>query len=175
MTAKPGDTVGRTAYLNARLLDPATELDAPGALLIDGETIADFGTGLFDGGVPEGISVVDCSGQCLAPGLVDIRVQLREPGEEHKGILYSSGRSATAGGITTLVCLPNTEPVIDDMSVVEFVARRARKAGLTKVYPYGAVTQGLQGEKLAEMGLLAEAGAVGVGLDGPGRRRPEAG
>ena len=160
MTAKPGDTVGRTAYLNARLLDPATELDAPGALLIDGETIADFGTGLFDGGVPEGISVVDCGGQCLAPGLVDIRVQLREPGEEHKGILYSSGRSATAGGITTLVCLPNTEPVIDDMSVVEFVARRARKAGLTKVYPYGAVTQGLRGEKLAEMGLLAEAGAV---------------
>lgn len=157
MTVKPDDLPGRIAYVNARLMDPATGLDAPGTLLTDGETIADFGTGVA---VPDDAAVVDCAGHVLAPGLVDMRVQLREPGEEHKGTLESAGRAATAGGITSMVCLPNTDPVIDDMAVVEFVARRARKLKLTKVYPYGAVTKGLAGENLAEMGMLAEAGAV---------------
>ena len=160
MAGKPSESLGRVAYVNARLVDPASGLDAPGALLTEGEVIADFGAGLFSEGVPEGIKVVDCGGHCLIPGLVDIRVQLREPGEEHKGTLASGGRTATAGGITTMVCLPNTDPVIDDMSVVEFIARRARLLGLTKVYCYGAVTKGLEGRALAEMGMLAEAGAV---------------
>ena len=160
MAGKPSESLGRVAYVNARLVDPASGLDAPGALLTEGEVIADFGAGLFAEGVPEGIKVVDCGGHCLTPGLVDIRVQLREPGEEHKGTLASGGRAATAGGITTMVCLPNTDPVIDDMSVVEFIARRARLLGLTKVYCYGAVTKGLEGLALAEMGMLAEAGAV---------------
>ena len=160
MAAKPGDPLGRTAYVNARLLDPASGLDGPGGLLSEGESIVDAGPGLFADGVPDDVSVVDCGGHCLAPGLVDIRVQLREPGEEHRGILFSSGRAATAGGITTVVCLPNSDPVIDDMSVVEFVARRARKVGLCKVYPYGAITKGFDGEHLAEMAMLAEAGAV---------------
>jgi len=150
----------RVAYVNARLLDPATGLDAAGGLLTDGETIADVGAGLFDGGVPDGAAVFDCRGLCLCSGLVDIRVQLREPGEEHKGTLSSAGQAATAGGITSMVCLPNTNPVIDDVSVVEFVARRARLLGLTKVFPYAAVTKGLAGAELAEMGMLAEAGAV---------------
>lgn len=153
-------TQGRIAYVNARLLDPASGLDAMGALLTEGENIADFGPALFKGGVPSGIEAIDCEGQCLAPGLVDMRVQLREPGEEHKGTLAGAGRAATAGGVTTMVCLPNTTPVIDDMSVVEFVARRARKLGLTKVYCYGAVTKGLGGQELAEMGMLNESGAV---------------
>ena len=152
--------MGLTAYVNARLLDPASGLDQAGALLSDGEAIADFGPGLFDGGIPEGAAVIDCAGHALCPGLVDIRVQLREPGEEHKGTLASAGKAAAAGGITTMVCLPNTEPVIDDMSVVEFIARRARKLGLAKVYAYGAVTKGLEGRELAEIGMLSEAGAV---------------
>jgi dihydroorotase len=153
-------TQGRVAYVNARLLDPASGLDAMGALLTEGESIADFGPALFKGGVPSGIEVIDCGGYCLAPGLVDMRVQLREPGEEHKGTLAGAGRAATAGGVATMVCLPNTTPVIDDMSVVEFVARRARKLGLTKVYCYGAVTKGLGGQELAELGMLNESGAV---------------
>ncbi len=151
---------GLVAYINARLLDPATGLDAPGALLTNGEIIADVGPGLLQGGVPSGIDVVDCRGLCLAPGLVDMRVQLREPGEEHKETLKSAGEAAVAGGITSMVCLPNTHPVIDAVATVEFVARRARKIGLAKVYPYAAATKGLEGQELAEMGMLAEAGAL---------------
>jgi len=161
MTVRAGSAAnGRVLYVNARLLDPASGLDQPGSLLTEGETIADFGPDLSAATGPEGAEVVDCRGFCLTPGLVDIRVQLREPGEEHKGTLASAGRAATAGGITSMVCLPNTQPVIDDMSVVEFVARRARLLELTKVYPYAAVTKGLEGRELAEMGMLAEAGAV---------------
>jgi dihydroorotase len=160
MAVKSSQTQGRVAYINARLMDPASGLDEKGALLTDGEMIEDFGAQLFADGLPEGIATVDCQGYCLAPGLVDMRAQLREPGDENKGTLASDGRSATAGGVTSLVCLPNTQPVIDDMSVVEFVARRARLLGLAKVYPYGAVTKGLEGRELAEMGMLAEAGAL---------------
>jgi dihydroorotase len=153
-------TPGRVAYTNARLLDPASGLDAKGALLTDGEIIIDVGPGLFAGGVPSGIETIDCGGACLAPGLVDMRVQLREPGEEHKETLLSAGHAAVAGGVTSMVCLPNTDPVIDDVATMEFVARRARKNGLAKVYPYGAVTKGLEGKELAEIGMLAEAGAL---------------
>lgn len=160
MTTRNAPAGGPVAYLNARLLDPASDLDQPGGLLTEGETIADFGPHVGRASVPGSAEIVDCEGFCLAPGLVDVRVQLREPGEEHKGTLASAGRAATAGGITSMVCLPNTNPVIDDMSVVEFVARRARLLGLTKVYPYAAVTKGLAGKELAEMGMLAEAGAV---------------
>ncbi|PKU21622.1 dihydroorotase [Telmatospirillum siberiense] len=152
---------GRVAYINARLLDPASGLDGTGFLLTDGETIAEVGTGLFQGAHSADTLVIDCQGACLAPGLVDMRVQLREPGEEHKETLRSAGESAVAGGVTSMVCLPNTHPVIDDVATVEFVARRARKSGLAKVYPYAAATKQLAGQELAEIGMLAEAGALG--------------
>jgi len=152
---------GKVAYLNARLLDPASGLDAKGGLLSDGETIVDRGPDLFKSGVPDGAEVIDCNGACLAPGLVDMRVQLREPGEEHKETLASAGEAAVAGGVTSMVCLPNTDPCIDDIAAVEFVARIARKIGLAKVYPYAAATKRLEGKELAEIGMLAEAGALG--------------
>lgn len=160
MTARWEKSKSLVAYVNARLLDPASGLDVPGGVLTDGESIRDFGPNLFKDGVPEGATVIDCQGHCLCPGLVDIRVHVREPGQEHKGTMASAGRAATAGGVTSFVCLPDTTPAIDDMSVVEFVARRARLLGLAKVYPYGAITKGIEGKQLAEMGLLAEAGAV---------------
>ena len=151
---------GQLAFINARLLDPATGLDAIGGLLIDGELIAAVGPHLTPAQIPDGIPVMDAHGLCLAPGLVDMRVQLREPGEEHKETLRSAGESAVAGGITSMVCLPNTEPVIDDVATVEFVARRARLNGLAKVYPYAAATKNMEGQELSEMGMLAEAGAL---------------
>ena len=152
--------MSRNAFINARLLDPASGLDSLGALLSDGESISDLGPRLFKDAVPDGINVIDCQGFCLMPGLVDMRVQLREPGEEYKGTLESAGRTASAGGVTSMVCLPNTNPVIDDISVLEFVARRARKLGLAKVYSYGAITKGLEGKELAEIGLLCNSGAL---------------
>ncbi len=153
-------SLGKVAYINARLLDPATGLDSMGGLLTGGETIAAVDPTLSAKTAPADAKLVDCSGLCLAPGLVDMRVQLREPGEEHKETIASACHAAVAGGITSMICLPNTEPVIDNDAVVEFVARRARKVGLTKVYPYAAATKGLKGEEIAEIGLLADSGAV---------------
>ncbi|HSR73044.1 MAG TPA: dihydroorotase [Kiloniellales bacterium] len=152
---------GRTAFVNARLLDPASGLDAPGALLVEDDRIADLGPRLFNEGVPDGIEIVDCGGACLAPGLVDMRVQLREPGEEHKETIFTASQAAAKGGITAMVALPNTDPVVDDVAGVEFVARRAREVKLSKVFTYGAVTRRLEGKEITEIGLLAEYGAVG--------------
>lgn len=151
----------RTAYTNARLLDPATGLDAMGGLLVEGTRIADFGPGLFRDGVPEGATRVDCAGACLAPGLVDLRADVGEPGFEHNETLLTASRSAAAGGITALACLPNTDPVLDDVSGLEFIARRAREVKLVKIFAYASVTRETNGREISEMGLLAEAGAVG--------------
>ncbi len=151
MTPRNDVSTDRVAYVNARLLDPATGLDAKGGLLTEGEAIADFGKEITRKKTPKGANIIDCGGKCLAPGLVDMRIELGDPA--------ATVEAAVSGGVTSAVCLPNTEPVIDDMSVVEFVARRARKLGLAKVYTYGAITKGLQGIELAELGLLAEAGA----------------
>ncbi len=153
MAANNDNSSAKVAYINARLLDPATGLDTKGGLLSEGEIIADVGPGLATKkAAPKGAKVVDCGGKCLSPGLVDMRIEI--------GDLASTAEAAVSGGVTSAVCLPNTDPVIDDMTVVEVVARRARKLGLVKVYPYGAVTKGLQGQELAELGLLAATGAV---------------
>ena len=118
----------RTVIRGARLLDPASGLDAPGGLLIEDERIADFGPALFAEGAPEDALVIEAAGVCLAPGLVDMRVQLGEPGAEHKETFASGTAAAAAGGVTSFACLPNTDPAIDDPAMVEFVARRARAA-----------------------------------------------
>src|SRR5918992_4835948 len=125
---------GRTVIANARLLDPESRLDAPCALLIEGGRIADLGPRLLDGGLPDGVELIDAGGACLAPGLVDMRVQLGEPGAEHKETFASGTLAAAAGGVTSLACLPGTQPVIDDPSMVEFVARRARQLKRVKVH-----------------------------------------
>lgn len=148
------------AILNARLLDPASGLDARGGILVKDGVIVALGPQVGGSGLPEGTETVDAGGHCLAPGLIDIRVQLREPGEEHKETIATGAAAAAAGGVTTMVCLPNTDPVIDDVAGVEFIARRARETRLAKVYCYGAVTKQLAGKDLVEMGLLAESGAL---------------
>ena len=143
----------------ARLLDPASGLDAVGDLLVEGERIAKVGGDLSD--AAQDAEKVMAEGLCLAPGLVDMRVQLREPGAEHMESIESGGRAAAAGGVTTMVALPNTDPPVDDVSVVEFLARRAREVKLAKVHTYAAATKGLKGRELTEMGLLAANGALG--------------
>src|SRR5213079_1803595 len=154
-------SAARRLFRNARLIDPESGLDAPGDLLIDGDQIAAIGPGLAEAGFADDVEIVDAGGLCLAPGLVDMRVQLREPGAEHMESIQSAGHAAAAGGVTTMVALPNTEPPVDDVSVVEFLARRAREARLAKIHTYAAATKGLKGRELTEMGLLAANGALG--------------
>jgi dihydroorotase len=144
-------------FRGARVLDPASGHDGPADLLVDGDRIAQLGPNIEAGEA----ETIDCAGLCLAPGLVDMRVQLREPGAEHMESIASGGQAAAAGGVTTMVALPNTEPPVDDVSVVEFIARRAREARLAKIHTYAAATKGLAGKELTEMGLLAANGAVG--------------
>ncbi len=151
---------GRVAYINARLIDPWTELDEPGCLLTEGNRIADLGPGLFADGVPEGIKTIDCDGHVLSPGLIDMRAFLGEPGFEHKETLATGTEAAAVGGLTTVICLPGTDPVIDDTALVEYIERRARENAVVRVHPMGALTNGTEGREMTEMGLLAEAGAV---------------
>jgi len=150
----------RTAYINARLIDPASGLDAPGALLTEGRTIADLGPRLFNEGVPEGTLTIDCKGALLAPGLIDARVFTGEPGAEHKETIRSASKAAAAGGVTTMIVMPNTNPVIDEVALVDYIERRARDTALVHVHPMAALTRGLKGTEMTEMGLLKDAGAV---------------
>ncbi|GAA0581725.1 dihydroorotase [Craurococcus roseus] len=146
-----------TLIAGARLLDPATGTDAPGDLLMEGGVILDHGKGL---GRPDGAEVVDADGLCLAPGLVDLRAALGEPGAEHRETIASAAQAAAAGGITTLCALPDTVPALDDPALVQFVLRRGEETGCVTLLPYAAATKGCAGKDLAEYGLLREAGAV---------------
>jgi dihydroorotase len=146
-----------TLITHARLLDPASGLDAPGALLIRDGLIADCGAGLT---APEGAAVVDAAGACLAPGLIDLRANLGEPGAEHRETIASAAQAAAAGGITTICVLPDTDPALDDPALISFIARRGEATGSVALLPYGAATSGCAGKELAEYGLLREAGAI---------------
>ena len=146
--------------INARVVDPSRSLDAIGAVLVAGGRIVAAGPEAARQGAPEGAEVVDCSGKAVLPGLVDMRVFVGEPGGEHRETLETASRAAAAGGVTAIVTMPDTNPVIDDPALVDFVFRRARDTAVVRVHPMAAMTRGLAGEELAEFGLLKEAGAV---------------
>lgn len=156
----------KVAYINARLFDPESGLDKKGALLTIGDKIADFGPQLTKDKLPKDAEIVDCKGHLLTPGLLDIQVHFREPGQEYKETIATGSKSAAAGGVTTVACMPNTKPVIDNVAVVAFIQKRARETSYVNVLPYAAITRGQKGEELTEMGMLAEAGAVGFTDDG---------
>ncbi len=147
------------ALVNARLIDPATGLDRQGGVLIMDGAIADLGPGITSRTVGDA-EIIDCAGRVLAPGLIDMMVFAGEPGLEHRETLATASRAAAAGGVTTIVCMPNTEPVIDDVALVDFILRRARDTALVNVHPMAAMTKGLKGEEMTEIGLLHEAGAI---------------
>ena len=156
MSAQP------TAFVGARIVDPASGWDGPGALLVRDGRIADVSHGGDLGTLSPDIEVIDARGAMLAPGLVDLRVKTGEPGSETKETLKSAGLAAAAGGVTSIVLQPDTDPVIDEASVVDFILRRTRDIELVHVYPAGAATKGARGERMAEIGLMAEAGCVYV-------------
>src|SRR5271168_5509444 len=144
----------RRLFRDARLIDPESGRDAIGDLITAGDRIVALGDNLSAEGLGGDVEIIDVGGSCLAPGLVDMRVQLREPGAEHIESVESGSQAAAAGGVTTMVALPNTEPPVDDVSVVEFLARRAREVRLAKIHTYASATKGLRGCDLTEMGLL---------------------
>jgi dihydroorotase len=146
---------------NARIVDPSRDLDFPGDLLIADGAVREAKRGIVAAGVPEGTEVIDCRGKIVAPGLIDIRAFIGEPGAEGRESIASATQAAAAGGVTTIVCQPETEPAIDDPTLVDFIQRRARDTGIVHVYCMAALTKGLKGEEMTEIGLLKAAGAVG--------------
>ncbi len=145
---------------NARIVDPSRGLDETGTVIIAGGRIAAAGAGALNQGMPEGAEVVDCTGKVVMPGLIDGRVFVGEPGAEHRETIASASHAAAAGGITSIVMMPDTDPVIDDIALVEFVMRTARDTASVRVFPAAAMTKGLAGREMTEIGLLKNAGAV---------------
>ncbi|MBP1844430.1 dihydroorotase [Rhizobium petrolearium] len=150
-----------TVLKNLRIIDPSRNLDETGTIVIsdDGRILA-AGKGAQNQGVPEGATVKDCKGLVATPGLVDARVYLGEPGAEHRETIESASRAAATGGITSFIMMPDTDPVLDDIALIEFVQKTARDKAVVNVHPAAALTRGLAGEEMTEIGLLQQSGAV---------------
>jgi dihydroorotase len=146
-----------------RVVDPSQGLDDVRDVLLKDGRVEGMGRGL---GTPDGAQVIECAGLVVTPGLIDVHVHLREPGQEHKETILSGARAAAAGGFTAVCAMPNTSPVIDDPASVGFVLAAGQKAGAARVYPLGCISVGQKGERLAEVGEMVEAGAVGITDDG---------
>jgi len=153
------------ALLNARLVDPASGRETRGGVLVMDGRIAGLGGAVTLAALPEGARAIDCGGDVVAPGFIDMRAFVGEPGAEHRETIASASAAAAAGGVTTLIARPDTAPPIDNPAVVDFLMRRARDARV-RILPCAAITKGLAGEEMAEIGLLREAGAVAFS-DGP--------
>lgn len=157
--AAPTGEVRLTAFINARLVDPASGRDEAGGLLVEDGLITDVGAHLRRN-APAGAAVVDCRGCVLAPGLIDAQVFVGEPGGEHRETLKTASHAAAAGGVTTMVVMPDTMPVIDQVALVDFIQRRARDNAVVHVATMAAMTRGLAGAEITEIGLLQRAGAI---------------
>jgi dihydroorotase len=149
-----------TALTNARLIDPVTGRESQGGVLVIDGLIVDLGPEIIAPNLPSHALIVDCGGDCLAPGLIDMRAFLGEPGAEHRETIASATAAAAAGGVTTILARPDTNPPADEPAVVDFLLRRARDTGRVRVLPTAALTRGLLGQEMAEIGLLQQAGAV---------------
>ncbi len=156
---------------NGRVIDPANNMDKPcDVLIIDGK-VAEVGK--FNGAVEKSVGrVIDATGKLVTPGLIDIHVHFREPGDEEEETIASGSAAAVAAGFTSVVCMPNTNPTIENETDIEYVHRKGRQARKTHVYVMGAITKKREGVELAEMGMMAEAGARGFTDDGSGVQDP---
>jgi dihydroorotase len=152
----------RRAYINANVIAPQQGLNGKGGILIEDGWILAAGPQVTRDMVGAATSVTDCKGKLLIPGLIDMRVFTGEPGSEYRETLASASEAAAAGGVTTMIVMPNTQPVIDDAAIVDYVLRRARDTALVRVAPMAAITKGLNGELMSEIGLVKAAGAVAV-------------
>ncbi len=148
------------AFVNARIIDPASDYDGPGSVIFTEGVIAEVIHGEASPMGDASIRVIDCDGNAILPGLIDIRVKTGEPGNEPAETLKSASLAAAAGGVTSFVVQPDTNPCIDEPAMADFILRRARDIELVHVYPAGAATKNLEGRQMAEIGLMAEAGAL---------------
>lgn len=153
-------------FTNGLLIDPLRPEPLREQLLVVDGKIAKRGAGLM-GEAPQA-HVVDLGGKCLSPGFIDIHVHLREPGQEHKETIATGAAAAVAGGFSTICCMPNTLPALDEPAQIEFVLNQARRANLCDVIPFGAITKSREGKELAELRLMHDAGAIGFSDDGIG-------
>src|ERR1700674_5554803 len=145
---------------NARLIDPSRDFNGLGDVLIADGVIRESRRGIGAAGVPEGTDIINCAGKIVAPGLIDMRAFVGEAGASHRETFASASQAAAAGGITTIICQPDTSPVIDNSATVDFVLRRARDTAIVNIHPMAALTKGMRGEEMTEIGLLKAAGAV---------------
>ncbi|HUV40238.1 MAG TPA: dihydroorotase, partial [Sedimentisphaerales bacterium] len=156
---------------NGRIIDPANAIDKKADLLIVDGRVAEIADHIQEPPQPDAV-VIDAAGKLVTPGLIDIHVHFREPGDEEEETIESGSAAAVAGGFTSVVCMPNTKPPIENETDVEYVHRKARQARKTHVYTMGAITRQAAGVELAEMGFMVEAGAVGFTDDGRGVQDP---
>ena len=150
---------------NGHVIDPANGVDEVTDIYVKDGVIAEIGKNDDLDGV-ENVQVIDATGKIVAPGLVDMHVHLREPGQEYTEDIETGTRAAVYGGVTSVACMPNTEPVCDNETVVRYIKERAKEVGYANVYPVGAISKGLEGQYLAEIGEMAFNGAVAITDDG---------
>lgn len=150
----------RPLYLvNGRIVDPASGRDEKGGVFVENGVIREVGPSV-SAATARDAEIIDCKGAAIIPGLVDMRAFAGEPGQEYRETLRTIAEAAAAGGVTSLVSMPNTDPPVDDPAIVDFLMRRARDRAVIRIYPAAALTKGLQGKEMTEIGLLSEAGAV---------------
>jgi dihydroorotase len=148
---------------NGRVIDPTQGLDEVLDVLVEKGVVKELGRELA---APSGAEVVEASGKCVVPGLIDMHVHLRDPGLEYKEDIVTGTRAAAAGGFTSVCCMPNTKPVIDNKAIASYIISKAKSEGFCNVFPVGTITYGMNGERMSEMGELKEAGCVAVSDDG---------
>ena len=149
-----------TALINANLVNPGSESQGRGGVLVEAGHIVDFGPHINATHLASGTKIVDCGGDCVSPGLIDAQVFVGEPGAEYRETIATVTRAAAAGGVTTIVATPDSDPPVDNPAIVDFLKRLARDKGRVRVLAAAALTKGLNGSEISEIGLLQEAGAV---------------
>ncbi len=150
----------KIAYINAYVVDPSQKIEGIGLVLTKNKDIIQTQLGEIDTNSLSDFKIIDCKKAILAPGFIDIKTHIREPGEEHKETILSASLSACSSGITSVVCMPNTIPVIDQLPSIEYIQRKARKNSTIKIYPAASITKNMEGKELTEMGLLSNSGAI---------------